>query len=114
VRNDCERLHDILEAIIRIERYAEQGKGTFEQDELIQTWIAYHLQVIGEAARATSSGFKMQHSNLPWTQAIGLRNVLVHEYFQIDVEIIWAIVEIDLPDLKQKVEAILQELSQES
>ncbi|KAM3090315.1 DUF86 domain-containing protein [Phormidesmis sp. 146-35] len=113
MRNDRERLHDILEAILRIERYAKQGKEAFEQDELIQTWISYHLQVIGEAARATSSEFKVKHSNLPWIQAVGLRNVLVHEYFQVNSEIVWAIVEIDLPDLKQKVEAVLQELSQE-
>ncbi|MGV0026419.1 HepT-like ribonuclease domain-containing protein [Phormidesmis priestleyi] len=113
MRNDHERLHDILEAIIRIERYVEQGKEAFGQDELIQVWIAHHLQIIGEAARATSSEFKMQHSHLPWSQTIGLHNVLVHEYFQVNVEIVWAIVERDLPDLKQKVEAILQELSQE-
>jgi uncharacterized protein with HEPN domain len=114
MRNDIERLLDISEAISRIERYAAQGKQVFEEDELIQTWIAYHLQVIGEAARATSVEFKSQYSDLPWVEIVGLRNVLVHEYFRINVEVVWAIVEADLPRLKLKVTAILQELNQGS
>jgi uncharacterized protein with HEPN domain len=50
MRDDTERLRDILEAIERLEKYARQGKTVFEQQELIQTWIVYHLQIIGEAA----------------------------------------------------------------
>ncbi|MDB9431260.1 nucleotidyltransferase, partial [Microcystis aeruginosa CS-555/01A07] len=51
MRDDTERLRDILEAIERVEKYARLGKTVFEQQELIQTWIVYHLQIIGEAAR---------------------------------------------------------------
>ena len=51
MRDPMERLRDMLEAIENIERYAAQGKETFEKDELIQSWIVRHLQIIGEAAR---------------------------------------------------------------
>ena len=51
MRDDRERLLDIQEAVERIERYAARGRKAFEQDELIQTWVLYHLQIIGEAAR---------------------------------------------------------------
>lgn len=50
MRNDRERLRDILEAINQIEKYAVQGKNKFLQDELIQTWIIHHLMIIGEAS----------------------------------------------------------------
>jgi len=101
MRDDTERLRDILEAIERVEKYAPQGKTVFEQQELIQTWIVYHLQIIGEAARATE---------VPWRDASDLRNLTIHEYFRINLEIIWDIVENDIPPLKQQIEAILQEL----
>jgi uncharacterized protein with HEPN domain len=51
MRDDRERLRDILEAIERIERYTSKGREEFMQDELIQTWVVHHIQIIGEAAR---------------------------------------------------------------
>lgn len=87
--------------------YAARGREAFEQDELIQTWVLYHLQVIGEAARALSPEFTAQHAEIPWPRIVGMRNILVHNYFSIDVEIVWSVVERDLPQLKQQVEAIL-------
>jgi uncharacterized protein with HEPN domain len=58
MRDDRERLLDIQEAIERIEKYAAQGQEAFERDELIQTWIVHHLQIIGEASRAISSSLR--------------------------------------------------------
>lgn len=54
MRDDRERLRDILEAIERIERYTSKGREEFMQDELIQTWVVHHIQIIGEAARKLS------------------------------------------------------------
>lgn len=68
MRDDRERLLDIQEAIERIERYAAQGRENFEQDELIQTWILHHLQILCEAARAISTDFKQQHPEIAWPQ----------------------------------------------
>lgn len=110
MRDDTERLRDILESIERIEKYANEGKSVFEQQELIQTWIIYHLQIIGEAARATSQDFKAQYPEIPWRDARDLRNLTVHEYFRVNLGIIWDIVENDIPSLKGQIEAILQEL----
>lgn len=104
MRKDSERLRDILEAIVQIERYAEQGKNAFDQNELIQVWVTYYLQIIGEAARATSSKLRDQYSQVAWVETSALRNLLIHEYFRINVEIMWAIVENDLPNLKRDIE----------
>jgi uncharacterized protein with HEPN domain len=54
MRDDRERLLDILEAIERIEKYTAKGREVFEEDELIQTWVIHHLEVIGEATRSLS------------------------------------------------------------
>ena len=66
-------------------------------------WILHHLGIIGEACRGLSDAFRLAHSDEIWANAISLRNVLVHQYFGIDNEAVWAVVERDLPVLKQKV-----------
>ena len=107
MKDDKERLRDMEEAIDRIDRYASQGEEAFRNDELIQNWVVHHLQIIGEAARALSAEFRNQHAGIPWSKIIGMRNILVHDYFGIDVEVVWRVVERDLPDLKQKIEKLL-------
>lgn len=111
MRNDRERLLDMLEAIERIEKYAARGREAFEREELIQVWIIHHLQLLGEAARALSTDFRNQHTEVSWPQLIGMRNVLVHNYFGIDTEIVWSVIERDLPALKQHIENILRAAS---
>jgi len=109
MRDDRERLRDILEAVERIEKYAARGRESFERDELIQVWIVHHLQLVGEAARSVSPDFRASHPEIPWPQIVGMRNILVHDYFGIDTEIVWAAVERDLPALKSQVESALGE-----
>lgn len=112
MRSDREKLLDILEAIERTERYAIQGRQAFEQNELIQTWFIQNLQVVGEAARALSSAIRDSHPEIPWTKMIGMRNVLTHNYFEIDFDIVWIVVEQELPALKQDIARIVQSLPQ--
>lgn len=109
MRDDRERLLDIQEAIARIERYGARGRAVFEQDELIQTWIIHHLQIIGEAVRSLAAAYQQQHPEVPWSQMTGMRNILVHHYFGIDVAVVWAVVERDLPILSRQVAALLDE-----
>lgn len=110
MRNERERLLDILEAIERIEKYAEEGKDAFEADELIQTWIVHHIAIIGEACRSLPNEFQAEYTNIPWADIIGMRNILVHHYFGIDTDAVWSVVERDLPELKLNVETILKGL----
>lgn len=107
MRDDRERLLDIREAIERIQKYAVRGREAFEREELVQNWIVHHLQILGEAARSLSPALREQHPEVPWAKIIGMRNVLVHDYFGMDVDIVWSAVERDLPGLECKVEAML-------
>jgi uncharacterized protein with HEPN domain len=110
MRGDKARLDDILEAIGHIEKYAIKGQVAFETEELIQVWFLRHLQIIGEASRALSSSLKDNHPEIPWVKIIAMRHILVHDYFGIDLPLVWNVVERELPDLKERVNAVLEEL----
>jgi uncharacterized protein with HEPN domain len=81
VRDPRERLQDILEAIQHIQRHTSAGGQSFEQDELIQSWCVRHLQIIGEAARSLPDEIRNSIPKIPWSDIIGMRHVLVHNYF---------------------------------
>lgn len=110
MRDDRERLRDILEAIDHVERYAAEGREPFEQSELIQNWMVSHLRIIGEACRGLSDEFRASHAGVPWSDIIGMRNILVHQYFRVDLEIVWSAVERELPKLKSEVRRALDGL----
>ena len=107
MRDDRTRLQDIVEAAEAIEKYSARGREAFEKDELIQTWILHHLQVIGEAARGLSLAFRVQHPDEIWARAVGMRDILVHRYFAIDADAVWEAVQGSLTYIKRKAQAIL-------
>ncbi|MCA9936722.1 MAG: DUF86 domain-containing protein [Anaerolineales bacterium] len=74
----------------------------------MQTWVVYHLQIIGEAARSLSVELQQNHPEIPWRSIIGMRHILVHSYFGIDKDVVWSIVANDLPDLKPQITILLQ------
>lgn len=84
MRDDRQRILDILEAIEKIEKYTGGGQAAFERDELVQIWVIYHLQIIGEAASKISDDVRGEYSGVPWRKMIGMRNLLVHGYFGVD------------------------------
>ncbi|MFZ3148362.1 MAG: DUF86 domain-containing protein [Methanothrix sp.] len=110
MRDDKERLRDINEAIEKIEKYVSIGYQTFAEDERTQVWIIHHLQVIGEASNHLSDELTEQNPDIPWADIVGLRNILVHQYFGIDLRQVWETAELDMPVLKAKVWEILQEM----
>jgi len=112
VRSARELLQDILDAIARIERYAACGQETFEQDELVQVWVLYHIQLIGEAAAQLGKAFHEAYPEVPWPQIVAMRNLLVHRYFGVDLEEVWKTVEKDLPDLQRKIETLVRKLEE--
>ena len=107
MRSERERLLDIMEAIQRIEKYASRGKMAFEEDELIQNWMVNHITMIGEACRSLPDDFQARYAEIPWADIIGMRNILVHHYFGIDLDAVWAVIEKDIPELKFNIEMLL-------
>ncbi|MEM7590940.1 MAG: HepT-like ribonuclease domain-containing protein [Cyanobacteria bacterium P01_A01_bin.83] len=109
MRSDRERIKDIQEAISKINKYAVQGKEEFFANELIHGWILLQLQIIGEAARSMTTEIYEQHPEVDWQDIIDFRNLLVHEYFRVDLKIIWQIVKQELPNLSEQIDSILAE-----
>ena len=107
MRDDRARLQDILETVEHIEKYAARGRVAFEQDELVQTWIIHFLIILGEAASGSSAEFRKRHPEKVWAEAVGRRNILIHQYFGIEVDLVWPVVENDLPVLKRMVQDVL-------
>jgi uncharacterized protein with HEPN domain len=69
--------------------------------------VVHHLQVIGEAASRLDGEFQDSHPDIPWHEIIAMRNVIVHDYFGLDLDEVWASVRTDLPLLKERVLALL-------
>ena len=109
MRENRERLLDMLEAISKIEQHVnrESTYEGFAQNELVEVWVIHHLQIIGEAASKLTQEFRDQNPIVAWGKMIGMRHVLVHGYFETDSEIVWAVVITDLPLLKQQLGNIL-------
>ena len=105
---------DILDAIIAIERHPGRDKVAFERDELLQVWFLRHLQIIGEAARALPEDVRGLAPEIPWSEIIGMRNILVHGYFDIDTDIVWDAATRGVPAIKPAVERLLEILEEQS
>jgi uncharacterized protein with HEPN domain len=110
MRSDSERVLDILEAIENIKKYCSRGANSFYSDELLQSWIVRNLQIIGEAANLITEETQARFPKIPWKKIIGMRHVLVHGYFEIDLDVVWSVIENDLSFLETEFIHIAQEL----
>ena len=106
-------LQDMLESLEKIERYtAGLTFERFAQDDRTVDAVVRNLEVIGEAARQIPSEVRERYPEVPWRRVIGLRNVVVHEYFVVDVEIVWTVVRQSLPELKEALRRMIAELEE--
>jgi uncharacterized protein with HEPN domain len=102
------RVEDVLDAIARIQQYVEGL--TFEEFQADQKTVdatVRNLEIIGEAVRHLSASQEGLPGDTPWTDIAGMRNILIHEYFGVDVKIIWHTIAEDLPKLKVQVRGLL-------
>lgn len=108
MRDESVYLKHIRDAIARVESYTAKGRKAFFGDTLVQDAVIRNLEVIGEAVRHLPADFRHRHPEVPWRSITALRNVLIHEYFGVDLEIVWNVVRRRLPTLKRHVQAILR------
>ena len=103
-------VEDILESIDLIEAYVKDMEfDDFRNDRKTIDAVVRNFEIIGEASRNIPDEIKNRYQNIDWKGMIGLRNRIAHEYFGLDISIIWFILKQELPMLKEKIEMILKE-----
>lgn len=112
-RNYRVYLEDIRDAIGRIDQYAVAGERTFFVDEKTQDAVIRQISIIGEAASRIPSAWKTKFAEIPWKKVTGMRNILVHDYSDTDIERVWRTVRSDLPPLNRTVIRMLSEFPEQ-
>jgi len=106
-------LGDILRAALLARRYTtDVSIEAFSEDTEKQDAVARRIEIIGEAVKQLPDGLREQYSDVPWRDIAGARDILIHEYFRIDLELAWDMVHKDIPELISQIERILDDLDE--
>ncbi len=109
MRDDRLRLLDILGAADSLRNFTdEKTREDLSADPLLLSAVLHQLYVIGEAAAHVSADIKGRHPGVPWKVIHGFRNYIAHEYFSLDVDIVWQTVVQDVPELRSQINQILR------
>lgn len=102
----------MLDAVARIEDYTRGISRTeFENNRMMQDAVIRQLEIIGEASRQLTDSFRREHNDIPWREVIGMRNRIAHDYLNVDLDIVWGVVQNDLQDLETKIVNVLNSLT---
>jgi len=107
VKDDRVYLQHIQDAIKDIASYTSPGRDTFLSDRMRQDATLRKLEVIGQAVKNLSDDCKSREPSTPWKQIAGLRDKVIHEYFGVNLAIVWGVVEKELPKLAGAVSRLL-------
>jgi uncharacterized protein with HEPN domain len=102
IKNDQVYLEHILESIGKIENFVSGlTQAEFDQNVMIQDAVIRNFEIIGEATKKISKQFTQSHPEVPWQDMAGMRDKLIHDYLDVDLDVLWKTVEEDLPLLKK-------------
>lgn len=107
--NERDRLFlgHVLEAVTAIESFTEEGRAAFMADLKTQSAVVRQIEIIGEAVKNLSAELVASETAVPWRQIAGTRDRLIHAYFKVDLDAVWAMIEQDLPQLKENARRML-------
>jgi uncharacterized protein with HEPN domain len=109
LKDDRLYLTHIAECIERIQDYVSGGANSFLHTRLVQDAVLRNLQTMAESSQRLSDDAKDKRPEIDWRRIAGFRNVLAHDYLGLDIELIWRIVEMELPGLQEAVKAMLKD-----
>lgn len=114
MKDDRVYLTHILESIERVEQYTASGKEAFFADPKAQDATLRRLQTMAESTKRLSEEVKSSRPEVKWKSIAGFRNAAVHDYLNMDLNVIWEIAREDLPELKSAARALLREREEEA
>ena len=104
-------LEDILKAIKSVDKYTKDLTfGKFKKNKLVIDAVVRNLEIVGEAAKNVPVDIRNKFPEIEWKKISGLRDILTHEYFGVDLQILWDVVKNKLPDLKKEISKLLKEI----
>ena len=109
MKDDSVYLLHIYDAIVDIERYTDGGRKDFFAEKIIQDAVIRNLEIIGEAVKNISHQTRKKNPDIPWKRIAGLRDILIHQYFSVDLETVWLVVEKRLPLFLKQIRPLLME-----
>ena len=109
MKDDRIYLQHIRDALSRILSYTASGRDAFLANPQAQDAVIRNLEIIGEAVKHLSPELRQQHPDIPWKRIAGMRDEMIHEYFGVDLMIVWNVVEQHLPALRQQVDSMLRQ-----
>lgn len=102
-------LFDVLDSIEKIEKYAKNvSENDFFDNIQVQDAVVRRIEIIGEAVKGLPISFRNKHTDIPWKKIAGTRDVLIHDYSGIDVDLVWKIIKKDIPKLKKQIKELLE------
>lgn len=107
VKDDLIYIEHMLDCIHRIDEYIDD-KERFYASRLVQDAVIRNLQTMAESSQRLASEIKQQFDDVPWKEISGFRNILVHDYLGVDLDVIWSVVEQELPRLEQALSSYLE------
>lgn len=110
MKDDRPYLADILQALERVEDIGRRGRTAFLADWLLQDAAIRNFEIVGEAVKRVSAELQAAHPEIPWADLAGFRDVLIHQYFRVDLEIVWALIETRVAGLRADVARLAAEL----
>ena len=106
--HDATRLGDMLDAARNTQKYVTGITGeAFVQNEILALALVKTIEIIGEAASKVSADTRQQYPEIRWRDVIGMRNKLIHNYLEIDFNVVWDVIKNDIPVLIAQLERIL-------
>lgn len=103
MKDDRPYLADILQALHRVEEVRRRGAEAFRADWVLQDAAIRNFEIVGEAVKRVSPALQAAHPEIPWADLAGFRDVLIHQYFRVDLEMVWALMEQRVAQLHEAV-----------
>ncbi|MFH1504219.1 MAG: DUF86 domain-containing protein [Candidatus Omnitrophota bacterium] len=104
-------IEDILVAMNKIEEYIKElSYEDFAEKEMVEDAVIRKIEIIGEAAKNVPENIKAKYKNIPWKKMAGLRDITIHEYFGVDLDIVWEIITKNIPETKADIQEVLEDM----